>query len=245
MPHKRSCYRLTEALWKSSPAPLRFAQPMRTPILLAAAALCVVAAGAYFFLAAPVAPTTAKPQPQTPPETASVAPEKPPSEDVRAANDAATAELRFVEERDISMAPRVDLQTGTLPWETRIERITTAPGLSDSAKARELLRILTSLPEEALERATTEAADRLPDKDYADAAATLKNPQTHGRVLSVLFADVLERPDAIAMPTLLAIARTPTHPFAQTAKESLEHLLGKNPGNDWAAWDAEVRRALK
>ena len=62
------------------------------------------------------------------------------------------------------------------------------------------------------------------------------NPQTHGMVLSVLFDDLLERPDEITLPVLLTIARTPTHPLAPEARDNLELLLGTNFGADWMKW---------
>ena len=127
----------------------------------------------------------------------------------------------------------------------RIERVTAAPGLSETAKAKMLLGMLNSLPPEGLETAAREAGERLPDSAYAVASATLLNPQTHGRVLGVLFADLLERPDALALPALLEMARNPAHPFAPAARENLELLLGKNFGSDWPKWDAEIRRVLK
>ena len=103
--------------------------------------------------------------------------------------------------------------------------------------------MLPALPEEAMETAAREAITRLPDKEYAAARARLINPQTHGRVLSVLLEDLMERPDEITLPTLLSVARTPAHPLSGTARANLELLLGKNFGADWPKWEAEIRRA--
>ncbi len=142
------------------------------------------------------------------------------------------------------LVPPLAVQSGGLEWEARIEKVTSAPGLNESAKAKTLLAMLNSLPPEALETAAREAGERLPDSMYASASAMLLNPKTHGRVLGVLFEDLLVRPDAVALPALLALARNPAHPFATAARENLELLLGKNFGNEWPRWSAEIRRAL-
>lgn len=143
-----------------------------------------------------------------------------------------------------SLAPRLALNTGPLSWEQRIAAVTAARGMDDGAKARQLLDMLPTLPEEALGSATREAVERLPDKAYGAARERMINPQTHGMVLSVLFDDLLERPDEVALPVLLTIARTPAHPLAPQARDNLELLLGTNLGADWMKWDAEIRRTL-
>jgi hypothetical protein len=74
--------------------------------------------------------------------------------------------------------------------------------------------MLPTLPAEALQRGTELAMQFLRDKDYALVRPRLLDPQTHGMIASVLFADLLERPDEIALPALLAIARIPSHPYA-------------------------------
>ncbi|MDB6173257.1 MAG: hypothetical protein JWL59_2568 [Chthoniobacteraceae bacterium] len=146
---------------------------------------------------------------------------------------------------DLNLAPRLELQTGSLLWEDRVTAITQSATLTEGAKARELLRNLVSFPEEGLETATQEAVNRLPDKEFAAALGLLINPQTHGRVLQVLFADLLERPDEITLPALLSIARNGTHPFARQARDNLGLLVGKDLGTDWNRWDAEIRHLLK
>lgn len=145
---------------------------------------------------------------------------------------------------DLQLAPKIDVQSGELAWEGYVARVLENPDLTDSAKAQHLLAALTALPEESLETVAGEAVARLPDADYAAALGALLNPQTHGAILSVLFADLLERPDAITLPSLLAIARNPGHPFAPSAAANLELLLEANYGSDWTRWDAEIRAAL-
>jgi hypothetical protein len=73
----------------------------------------------------------------------------------------------------------------------------------------------------------------------------LINPGTYGLALAAMWSDLMERPDDIALPTLLTIARNPAHPFAKNATENLEWLLGQNFGTDWQRWDAAIRERTR
>ena len=117
--------------------------------------------------------------------------------------------------------------------------------LKPTEKARAIFAVLPTLPEEALAIAAEQAVEKLPDADYpATALPVVTNPETHGQVLSVLFADLLERPDAITLPALLTIARNPDHPFAPSALDDLRLLLSADHGSDWPRWDAAIRQKL-
>ena len=143
------------------------------------------------------------------------------------------------------LAPKLQLERGKLAWEQTIESVAGAGNLSDTAKAQRLLSLIPSLPENGLASAAEEAMNRLPDADYnAVALPLVSNPQTHGAVESVLFADLMERPDAITLPALLRIAQIPNHPYAKFARENLDLLLGEDFGADWVKWDAAVRKTL-
>jgi hypothetical protein len=143
-------------------------------------------------------------------------------------------------------APRIELARGKLPWESRIESITTDASLSDSAKARALFAMIPGLPEHALQSAAEKAAKRVPDAEYsAILLPVLANPQTHGAVASVLFADLMERRDPIALPALLRIAQVAHHPFAAPARDNLNLLLDVDYGEDWLKWSAAVQAALQ
>ncbi len=143
------------------------------------------------------------------------------------------------------LAPKLDLTRGKLPWEEKIGSVTGAGDLDDTAKARRLLAMLPNLPEYGLATAAEEAVKRLPDADYNSVALpVVANPGTHGLVESVLFADLMERPDAITLPALLRIAQIPNHPYAKFAHDNLDLLVGEDFGADWPKWDAAVRKAL-
>ena len=147
--------------------------------------------------------------------------------------------------RKMTSAAPVVVEPGESAWEQHIAAVLADTEHTESVKAQTLLAMLPLLPEELLQGTTQAAADRLRDEDYAASALPLLlNAQTHGMIASALFADLMERPDAIALPSLLAITRTPDHPFAAAARSNLEMLLGRDLGEDWSAWSEEIQRRL-
>ena len=105
--------------------------------------------------------------------------------------------------------------------------------------------MLPGLPPEVLARAAEEAATRLPNANYVAALRpTLINPQTHGMAMSVLFSDLMQRPEAITLPILVSIAQEPKHPYALSARDNLQLLLRQDFGNDWAKWNEAIRVRL-
>ena len=140
--------------------------------------------------------------------------------------------------------PALPLQKGELPWEAQLRGVLTAPGLADAEKARRLFALMPGLAVEGRETATEQAVKLIANADYAVAQPVLLNPGTYGPALNVLFADLAERPPAIALPTLLQLARIAQHPFAPNARENLQLLLGADYGTDWNRWDAAIRAAL-
>jgi hypothetical protein len=138
--------------------------------------------------------------------------------------------------------PPILLQAGTLPWERQIAAITDRTDVPDRLKARLLLQMLPGLPEEAIGTAAEQAVQRATDADYPSIVLpTVLDAHTHGTAMSVLFADLMERPDAVALPALLTIARNPAHSYAPFAKDNLSLLIGR----DAAQWEAEIQRRVK
>ena len=150
-----------------------------------------------------------------------------------------------VENDESKSGPNLEFSRGKLAWEATLESITSAQGVSDTEKARRLFAMVATLPEPAMMTAAEGAVKRLPDADYDAVALPLSvNPRTHGLVESVLFDDLMRRPDAIALPALLQIARIPKHPYAKFAHENLDLLIGEDFGMDWPKWEIAVRNAL-
>ena len=140
-------------------------------------------------------------------------------------------------------APALPLDLMPSNWELQL--VGKLSRLKPVEKARAIFALLPSLPESALATAAEQAVEKLPDADYpATALPVITNPETHGQVLSVLFADLLERPDAITLPALLTIAKNPDHPFAPSALDDLRLLLNADHDTDWPRWEAAIREKL-
>ncbi len=141
------------------------------------------------------------------------------------------------------MAPAIQLDPRPSSWELQLAEKTSR--LKPTDRARAIFAMLPTLPPQALASAAAQAVEQLPDADYpATALPVIINPQTHGQVLSVLFADLLERTDAITLPALLTIAKDSKHSFAPSALDDLSLLLNANYGSDWPRWDAAIREKL-
>jgi hypothetical protein len=122
----------------------------------------------------------------------------------------------------------LQLHPEPLPWEIQLKEVKSR-GLDPTGAAKAILGLLAYLPEEALETAVQEAMEQIPDQGWrAVALPLLLNPQTHGRVQSVLFADMMERPKTVSLPSLLEVASTPAHPLAAFALDDLKLFLGEN-----------------
>lgn len=132
---------------------------------------------------------------------------------------------------------------GITDWEQRIDDVLTAEG-EENLKARQLLELLPNLPDEGKVEAAQHISNLLPDEEYASLSSTLTNALTSDAVLDVLMTDVLNRPNALKLGTLLDVARTPSHPKGEEALDVLEVYVDENYGSDWAAWDAAVKKWL-
>ncbi len=151
---------------------------------------------------------------------------------------------KLAEMPDSQLPPTLRLETGKLPWETQIDEILAA-ATPDPVKAHQLFALLAKAPPEAWERIAEEAIQRVPNETYGtDALPRLINPQTNGRVLSILFADLMERPETTNLPALLTVARLNGHPYAEPARDNLEHALGHDYQTDWAGWEKAIRQRL-
>ena len=124
--------------------------------------------------------------------------------------------------------PPVFLGSGDAPWESTIEEIANRADVPDRIKARLLIQMLPGLPDEAVAKAAEEAAIRLSNADYkAVLLPTLLDPHTHGMAMSVLFADLMKRPETISIPILQSIAQDPSHPYSPFASDNLRLMLGR------------------
>ena len=180
-------------------------------------------------------------------EQSEVTPPKPKTNLPSPAADAPEIRVADLPPRPDDSAPQTapPLPLGIAPSDSELQLVGKLSRLKPLEKARAIFALLPSLPESALASAAEQAVEKLPDADYpATALPVVTNPETHGQVLSVLFADLLERPDAITLPALLTIAKNPDHPFAPSALDDLRLLLNADYGSDWSRWDAAIRQKL-
>jgi hypothetical protein len=141
--------------------------------------------------------------------------------------------------------PPVTLHTGETPGEAIIAAITRRTDLSEKLKARLLFQMLPGLPEAVVAQAAEEIVRRVTDSDYRELLLpALLDAKTHGMAMSVLFADLMQRPEPVALPILLSIAKNPGHPYSPYARENLEHILGQDPGAGWTRWEEGIRERV-
>jgi hypothetical protein len=141
--------------------------------------------------------------------------------------------------------PSLSSAPALLPWESQVMQVLNTPS-GPSGKARQLFALLRTLPPEALTTTTERAVEWVQNSDYQSTAGpVIVDPHTHGAVLSVLFSDLMDRPDQVSLPTLLDIARTPDHPFAPFARDNLAQALGQDFQSNWGQWSAAIHQRLQ
>ncbi len=144
----------------------------------------------------------------------------------------------------VDILPAIPLETGELGWELTIRRTLEDKRLTEAQKGRRLLEAIPTLAVEGRETAAEEAIKRIPDSEYRHVQIALSNPATFGTAISVFFSDLMDRPDELRLPTLLAIAQNSEHPYASSARDNLSFVLKQNLGTDWTRWDAAIRQQL-
>ncbi|MFN3409295.1 MAG: hypothetical protein ACK45B_09905 [Limisphaerales bacterium] len=117
----------------------------------------------------------------------------------------------------------------------------------DNADGRRGARLLALFPElnadEQAELVSTLAADTA-DADYAGLAAILTNPGTPEFTAAILLTDLLDRPVATRLNTLLAVARQSEHPLADDARAMLAAQMEQDHGTDWESWAKKISEWL-
>jgi hypothetical protein len=96
------------------------------------------------------------------------------------------------------------------------------------------------LPKEGQEEVALHMTNLTEDDDYGPMAKLAADAKLPEEVLDVLIQDVLNRPNALKMPTLLEIAKQPDHPKAEEAHDLLELFLEEDYGQDWDKWQSKL-----
>jgi hypothetical protein len=129
-------------------------------------------------------------------------------------------------------------------WEKAIDQVLTQKA-EPAAIGTALLELLPSLPEAGRAEAVQHMANLLPNEGYEPASRMLANPETASEVQDLLLTDLLNRPNALKLPVLLEVARTPDHAKAQQAKDLLQPFLVQDYGSDWVKAQEKLAIWLK
>jgi hypothetical protein len=132
----------------------------------------------------------------------------------------------------------------TPAWEGTIEAILRL-NVSEEQMARMLINILPTLPEEGQVEAANHITNFLPNTDYDSLRPLLLDASLPESVLSIFFADLMNRDDPTKLNAFLDIAQAPDHPFHAQALSDLQVYIGEDYGTDWPKWKSAVTQYLK
>lgn len=119
----------------------------------------------------------------------------------------------------------------------QISAIIANPNLDFPSVVNRLLEILPGLAEDEQDQAAHHIANLSDEKSVARWSAMLIANQLPAPAATVLFNDLLNRPQEINMPVLASIADLPSNPKNKDSIEILETLYGPPPqGTTWSAW---------
>ena len=116
---------------------------------------------------------------------------------------------------------------------------------SSAEKAQTLVALFPQLPANAQPAAAHHIVNLLPDIAYSSFATNLTNASATAEVRAVIYADLLHRPNAIKLPWLLAIARSPGVNQASEAVALLQATLRQDHGSNWEAWSEQISAWLQ
>ena len=121
-------------------------------------------------------------------------------------------------------------------WDDRVDEILRNDSEYDE-KARQMLAILPRMPVEGQAETVQHIGNLLPDEEYAKLGKYYSDPSVDAKVKAAMEIDLLNRPNEIKLPVLLATARNHGNSNAADAKEALVGYLDQDFGDDWAKWE--------
>ncbi len=143
--------------------------------------------------------------------------------------------------------PKVEPKAEPKPlaeWEVKIETLLRS-SIGETETAQLLINLLPTLPPEGQAQAAQHISNLLLDKDYNRLLPLVKNSRLSEEVLDVFVSDLMNRDDAVKLPTLLEIAKLPAHPHHEEALQDLQIFLDGDFGSDWNKWDASMKDYLR
>ena len=132
----------------------------------------------------------------------------------------------------------------TNEWEEKIDDIVGSDD-PDTNKITQLYALFPKLPPDGQEEIAQHLSNLVDDEDYAPLGEMLKNDKLPEGVLDELLADVLNRPNNLKLPVLLAVAADANHAKHDEAKDLLELYLGEDYGTDWNSWGQHMTNWLQ
>jgi hypothetical protein len=129
-------------------------------------------------------------------------------------------------------------------WKTGVNDVFSSGGTT-AEQAKSLLAQFPNLPPAGQYEVAHHICNLLPDDAYGPWAGYLTNAATAPEVLTVIYADLMQRPNSLKLPLLLQLARTPSHPRSGDAAQLLRNTLGADYGSDWATWRVRLQAWLQ
>jgi hypothetical protein len=133
---------------------------------------------------------------------------------------------------------------GVATWKTKITEVL-ASANPPGDQAQSLLALFPSLPPAEQFQTAHHISNLLPNDSYASWSTHLTNTAVAPEVRNVIYADLLQRPDAIKLPMLLVLARAPASGRAPEALALLRQALRADYGTDWTRWEQGIEARLK
>lgn len=160
--------------------------------------------------------------------------------------DALAKEPMRVRAREASRTTTTDTAAAApaANWQTGVSDVFVS-GASPSEQARSLLAQFPNLPPAGQFEVAHHICNLLPDDSYSTWASYLTNWTLTPEVHSVIYADLMQRPNSIKLPMLLQLARSPSSPKAADAAQVLRATLREDHGSDWSTWRARIQAWLK
>jgi len=129
------------------------------------------------------------------------------------------------------------------PWEKPINDLLDSDEENDVVAAK-LAALGPSLPLEGHVESIQHMVNLLDDEQYKLASDMLMSPSLHPEVREVIFSDVLDRPNEVKVPVLLALMGNFGHPLQREAREKLQLLIGRDLGDNPAGWRGPAQEFL-
>jgi hypothetical protein len=206
------------------------------PIVILAAVVAAICAGAIWFLKepTPAAPVAVTPVAKTEPGYTTI-PVNPPPSSVKSETPKAP------------VTPAVPVAKPAAPmaeWELKIDQLLRS-NIAETETAQVLINMLPTLPVEGQSEAAQHISNLILDKDYNRVLPLVKNTNLPEEVLDVFITDLMNRDDSVKLPALLEIAKLANHPHHEEALTDLQIFLDGDYGNDWGKWSSSMQAYLK